>query len=96
MQIRLVQTETGEIQAERILPEDEAMREIMSHAERFAAAFRQQFRGSFDAYTALKNERLFLVRPTFIERWIYRDAVPYIERFDIEHQQYSLAAYQGE
>ncbi len=67
----------------------------LDHAA-FAAAFRQQFRGSFDAYTALKNERLFTVRPTFIERWIYRDAVPYIERFDIEHQQYSLAAYQGE
>ncbi|WP_455529091.1 hypothetical protein [Ruminococcus sp.] len=57
--------------------------------------FRECFRGSFDAYTALKNERLFVLRPLYIERWIYNDNVPYIEIFDIKEQRYSCERYAG-
>ena len=61
----------------------------------FSAVFRECFRGSFDAYTALKNERLFVLRPLYIERWIYNDNVPYIEIFDIKEQRYSCERYAG-
>ena len=61
----------------------------------FCALFRECFRGSFDAYTALKNERLFIFRPLYIERWIYNDNVLFIEVFDIKEQRYSFERYMG-
>lgn len=61
----------------------------------FTEVFRQCFRGSFDAFTSLKNERLFIVRPTFIERWIYSDGIPYMETFDITAEKYSCERYTG-
>lgn len=64
--------------------------------EAFCKAFEECFKGSFDAYTALKNERLFAVKPTFIERWIYRDGIPYIETFDVNTHEYKSTQYTGE
>ncbi len=59
----------------------------------FCKVFGECFKGSYDAYTGLKNERLFAVCPKYIERWIYKEGVPYIERFDIPAEEYSLTAY---
>lgn len=61
----------------------------------FCNAFKECFKGSYDAYSSLKNERLFSVKPLYIERWIYKDAVPYIETFDMNSQQYSFERYSG-
>ncbi|MBP5431245.1 pyridoxamine 5'-phosphate oxidase family protein [Ruminococcus sp.] len=61
----------------------------------FCAAFQEMFKGSYDAYTSLNNERLFIVNPVFIERWIYKGSIPYIEIFDIEHGKYSCEQYIG-
>jgi hypothetical protein len=61
----------------------------------FSEAFRECFRGSFDAYTALENERLFVLRPKYIQRWIYIENVPYIETFDINSQSYGCERYTG-
>ncbi len=61
----------------------------------FCEHFQQCFKGSYDAYTVLKNERLFVVKPTFIERWVYKDGIPYIERFDTEAQRYEINQYIG-
>ena len=61
----------------------------------FCNVFQKNFKGSFDAYTSLKNERLFSVRPLFIERWKYIDGVPYIEKFDFENESYSCEKYMG-
>lgn len=61
----------------------------------FCELFRECFRGSYDAYTALKNERLFAVRPTYIERWIYDGGIPYIECFDIAAERYEISRYIG-
>ena len=36
----------------------------------FCASFKKCFKGSYDAYTSLKNERLFSVTPLYIERWV--------------------------
>lgn len=62
----------------------------------FSSLFRECFKGSFDAYSSLKDERLFAVRPMYIERWVYKDGVPYIETFDMTARQYSLERYSGE
>lgn len=61
----------------------------------FCKHLQQCFKGSYNAYTALKNERLFVVKPIFIERWVYKDGVPYIERFDTEAQRYEINQYIG-
>lgn len=62
---------------------------------RFCECFRECFKGSFDAYTSLKNERLFAFKPTYIERWIYKDGVPHIETLDINARSYNISEYIG-
>lgn len=64
----------------------------MDNAE-FRAKFRQCFKGSFEAYSALENERLFSVVPLYIERWLYLDGRPFIESFDFEQEEYCLNEY---
>ena len=61
----------------------------------FCEIFQECFKGSYDAYTSLKNERLFTVNPVYIECWIYKDSVPYIETFDIKNQEYKSSRYSG-
>lgn len=59
----------------------------------FSDIFQKCFKGSFDAYSSLENERLFAVKPLFIERWIYDGSIPYIESFNITNKQYSCKKY---
>ena len=61
----------------------------------FCNAYKTCFSGSFNRYSALKNERLFVVIPTHVERWIYMDSLPFIETYDIEKQEYILTKYEG-
>ena len=61
----------------------------------FCNVFQECFKGSFDAYSSLKNERLFSVKPVYIERWVYKDAVAYIETFDMNGRKYSFDRYIG-
>ena len=63
---------------------------------RFCEAFEKAFKGSYDAYSKLENERLFVIKPLYIERWVYNDRIPYIESFDVEKQQYSFKQYNGD
>lgn len=61
----------------------------------FCARFQECFKGSYDAYTSLENERLFCVKPTYIERWIYIQGLPHIETFSIDSQEYLISKYVG-
>lgn len=61
----------------------------------FLDAYKKYFPGSYSRYTSLENERLFQISPTFIERWIYMDDVPYIETFDVASKRYVLEQYAG-
>jgi len=61
----------------------------------FCAVFKECFGGSFRAYSLLKNERLFAVSPRYIERWVYSEGLPFIEKYDVEKREYSLRRYQG-
>ncbi len=61
----------------------------------FCDVFQKCFKGSYDAYSALKNESLFSVKPLYIERWIYEEGIPYIETFDMNTRQYSFNKYEG-
>ncbi len=59
----------------------------------FCQHFMECFKGSYDAYSALQEERLFVFRPTFIERWVYQKGSPYIETFDVQAEQYAILPY---
>lgn len=61
----------------------------------FCDIFQECFKSSYSAYSALSNERLFVVKPLYIERWIYNEGVPYIETFDMSAKQYGFVRYSG-
>ncbi len=62
----------------------------------FCTHFSECFKGSYNAYSALQNERLFVFRPIRIERWIYQEGFPFIENFDIQSGTYQICPYVGE
>ncbi len=62
----------------------------------FCQKFEAAFQSSFNAYTKLRNERLFEVEPRFIQRWIYEDGKPYVERLNLKTNAYQKQAYIGE
>ncbi len=66
----------------------------MSNAQ-FCSEYEKNFNTSFKMYSSLKNERLFEVSPTFVERWLYIEDVPFIETFVVEHQVYKLTKYES-
>lgn len=61
----------------------------------FCDTYKAYFPDSYSNYTALKNERLFVVTPTFIEKWLYIEGAPCIESYDIENKKYMLEKYCG-
>lgn len=63
--------------------------------EDFCDAYKDCFTSSFSRYTLLRNERLFAVVPTFIERWVYIDGVPYMQTLDVKNRKYMSEQYFG-
>lgn len=61
----------------------------------FCKIYQECYSGSYKMYSALKSERLFKITPVYLERWIYKEGVPYMEIFDIEKQTYKLSRYEG-
>ena len=59
----------------------------------FCAAYQACFPGSYARYTNLSGERLFVIRPTFIQRWLYREEQPFVETFDYSTRRHQLTAY---
>ncbi len=61
----------------------------------FTALYQECFPGSFERYSSLSHERLFSVTPFYMERWIYKGGVPFIETMDMGKQEYHLYEYKG-
>ena len=61
----------------------------------FLQKFQRCFSDSYKRYSLLENEVLFEVTPTYIERWVYIDSVPFIEIYDISNEEYRLDEYKG-
>lgn len=59
----------------------------------FCNVFEACFKGSYDMYTKLENERLFEITPVYIERWVYKNTVPFVETFDLHKKEYKLEEY---
>lgn len=62
----------------------------------FVNAYKKYFLSSYVRYSSLKNERLFEVIPTFVEKWVYIDGIPYMEILDIKNKEYKIMQYVGE
>ncbi|HIX82166.1 MAG TPA: pyridoxamine 5'-phosphate oxidase family protein [Candidatus Erysipelatoclostridium merdavium] len=64
----------------------------LSHIE-FIKKFKKYFLSSFNAYSSLDSERLFMIKPLFIQRWNYIDGKPIIEQFFIDQCKYIEKKY---
>lgn len=60
----------------------------------FCEAYKECFPTSFELYSSLEDERLFSVKPDYIERWLYENGHPYFEVFDLETKEYRLTKYE--
>ena len=60
----------------------------------FCKYFQKYFLSSFQSYSHLENERLFMVEPTFIQRWNYIEGKPIIEQIYIHQKECIEKDYQ--
>ncbi len=60
---------------------------------KFIEKFKTYFPSSFNSYSSLDSERLFVIKPTFIQRWSYHDQQPIIEQYFIERLCYHEIEY---
>ena len=61
--------------------------------EMFKTLFKKYYPSSFESYTNLSTECLFVIEPTFIQRWNYIDNVAVIEKLDIKNKDYNEEKY---
>lgn len=61
----------------------------------FCSIYKECFQDSYEKYSSLTNETLFVVTPLYIERWIYKDAIPFVETFDVAKREYYLYEYKN-
>lgn len=64
----------------------------MDHEE-FCRLYRECFKNSYEMYSSLQDERLFVVEPTYIEKWTYIDNKPFVEVFEVEQKRYEINPY---
>lgn len=62
----------------------------------FCKLYQKYFPASYQRYTGMKEERLFVVTPMRLEKWIYEDKQPYMEILDFQFQTYEKMKYDCE
>lgn len=62
----------------------------------FCLLYHQYFSDSYDRYTKLDNERLFVVSPIYIQEWIYEKGKPFVKMFDFTKETFTKKAYIGQ
>lgn len=61
----------------------------------FCSLYQKYFTSSYNRYTNLSNERLFVIKPTSIRKWIYENNIPMMESYDFSKKHYSKNRYFG-
>ena len=77
----------------------EGLCEEIGHPETFpifCELFEKNFSTAYQRYTLLKNERVFEVKPRYIQKWTYENNVPFVERYDFSNMVYTKEQYVGE
>ncbi len=59
----------------------------------FIEVFKTNYEGSYKKYSSLKDEVLFEITPDYIQRWLYIDGNPYIEKFNLISKSYVIERY---
>ena len=59
----------------------------------FCEEYEKSFKNSYDRYTSHAQERLFVVKPCYIQKWIYEDGEPFVEAFDLKAGNYCKTLY---
>ncbi len=61
--------------------------------KKFCELYEKYFPKSYELYTNLDNEVLFSLEPVLIERWIYEQGIPYLEKWEFETEKYEKEEY---
>lgn len=64
-------------------------------SETFCKLFKEYYPSAYELYTNRATEVLFEITPKYVQRWLYEDNKPYIEKFDVEKCKYNSIAYLG-
>ena len=59
----------------------------------FCKLYQKYFSTSYQRYTGMEEERLFVVTPARLEKWIYEGNQPYMEILDFQSQTYEKVQY---
>ena len=62
----------------------------------FSDSYKEYYKVSYDRYSSLLNERLFELKPVYIQKWIYEDNKIYLEIFNFNKKVYEKKLYIGE
>ena len=57
------------------------------HSE-FCALYQRHFSTAYELYSGLESERLFAVKPVYIQKWLYENGCPFVETFDFANKFY--------
>lgn len=61
----------------------------------FCELYQECFQGSYANYSSLLDERLFVIKPSYIQRWLYENTIPFIEIFDLDKKLYEKKQYEN-
>lgn len=64
-----------------------------SENEKFCGLFSKYFNSAYNLYTGLDDEKLFVVKPVRIQKWVYENQKPYIEIFDLKDSTFKKIMY---
>ncbi len=64
-----------------------------SDNSKFLEIFKKNYNSSYEKYSNLKDEVLFEISPNYVQRWVYIDGKPYIQKFDFIKQEYNIFSY---
>ena len=59
----------------------------------FCALYEKYFPSAYRRYTHLEDERLFVLEPEYIKKWVYVDGEPFEEIWDFAKNNYELLKY---
>lgn len=59
----------------------------------FSNIYKEIFRNSYENYSFLEEERLFLMKPLYIQKWIYENGEPFIEKYCFKKSVYRKEKY---
>lgn len=61
----------------------------------FCELYKTYFKSSYERYSGLSDERLFIITPVYMQKWIYENQEPFVEVYDLKKKMYEKIPYIG-